>query len=87
MPRITPTLSQPPRLEEVVGRWIAQYGEAVSQTMAAKLLGHDRATICRLVKAGTLPSTPLKHVLVAPLAEWAYKDYCNSRSARKRIAL
>lgn len=87
MPRVLPTMSQPPRLDEVVMRWVNQYGEAISQTKAAELLGHDRATICRMVKAGTLPSTPLKHVLVAPLAEWAYKDYCNSRSARKRIAL
>ena len=84
MPRIVPSMPTPPRLEEVIAVWVDKYGESVNQARAAQILGCDRSTVCRLVKNGTLPSTPLKAILVRPMAEWAYRDYCNSRTGRKR---
>lgn len=87
MPRILPATPAPPKLDEIVNDWIVRYGEAVSQRRAAEILGRSPMTINRWVADGTLPHTPDKSVLVRPMAEWAYRDYCNSRSTRRRIAL
>ena len=87
MPRIVPPAPVPPKLQDIVALWADKYGEAVSQRKAAKILGRSPMTINRWVADKTLPSAPDKSVLVRPMAEWAYRDYCANRSTRKRIAL
>lgn len=87
MPRIVPPCPTAPSLEAIVADWLQRYGEAINYHKAAALLGCDPSTICRMVQDGTLPTTPLKRVLVRPLAEWAYRDYCTSKQRRKKIAL
>ena len=87
MPRIVPPATEPPHLEDIVADWLERYGEAINYHKAASLIGCDPSTICRMVQARTLPTTPQKRVLVRPLAEWAYRDYCTSRQRKRKTTL
>lgn len=87
MPRIVPSTPASPKLEDVVTQWVGKYGEAITQIKAGELLGLDKSTICRMVRNKILPATPHNRVLVAPMAEWAYKDYCSNQRGKRRIAL
>jgi len=51
--------------------WTEQYGEIVTKTTAAKILGCSPATVYKLIEENSIKTAPDGRVLVRSMAEWA----------------
>lgn len=51
--------------------WAEQYGEIVTKTTAAKILGCSPATVYKLIEENSIKTAPDGRVLVRSMAEWA----------------
>lgn len=79
------TYSKPPAsISELEQTWVDQWGEAVSKTTAAKMLGVSTTTIWRMVQDGRLIEAPNGRILVRPAARWANSKVNVLRRLRKK---
>ncbi len=60
--------------------WTEQYGEIVTKTTAAKILGCSPATVYKLIEDGSIKTAPDGRVLVRSMAEWASSQSPNRKS-------
>ena len=79
MPRIKPQPQPVVKIYElqhisIEEEWVATWGETVSKTHAAKMLGVSRTKLYELIRAGALRLAPNGYVLVRAAARWAYSD-------------
>lgn len=67
---ITTKLNDIPAMTTTDG-WVRTWGESLSKTEAAKMLGVSLTYLKKLVREGDLPLAPDGRVLVRGAAEWA----------------
>lgn len=61
----------PAPIDPIGDHWARTWGETVTKTVAAKMLGVCRCTVYEWINAGYLPTAPNGNVLVRPAAAWA----------------
>lgn len=69
--------------QDAATAWTEQYGEIVTKTTAAKILGCSPTTIYKLIDEGDIKTAPDGRVLVRSMAEWAS---CQSANRKAKIA-
>lgn len=62
--------------------WTEQYGEIVTKTTAAKILGCSPTTVYKLIEDKQIKTAPDGRVLVRSMAEWAS---CQSPNRKAKI--
>ena len=60
--------------------WTEQWGEVVSKTAAAKILGCSPSTVYKLIADGDIRTAPDGRVLVRSMAEWASSQSPNRKA-------
>ena len=70
------------RTETLGDQWARTWGETVTQTQAAKMLGRSRATVHTMVHDGRLPADPTGAVITRRAAEWAESGNRKKRRTR-----
>ena len=70
------------RTETLGDQWARPWGETVTQTPAAKMLGRSRATVHTMVHDGRLPADPTGAVITRKAAEWAESGNRKKRRTR-----
>ncbi len=62
--------------------WTEQYGEIVTKTTAAKILGCSPTTVYKLIEEKQIKTAPDGRVLVRSMAEWAS---CQSPNRKAKV--
>jgi len=58
-------------IDTLASEWAKTWGETVTKTVAAKMLGVSRCTVYDWIDAGYLPTAPNGNVLVRQASTWA----------------
>lgn len=66
--------------------WTEQYGEIVTKTTAAKILGCSPTTVYKLIEDRQIKTAPDGRVLVRSMAEWASSQSPNRKSKTQKGA-